>query len=99
MKETKFRNIKMPCGVRLLLSAQFWLHTQVLLEAQGSWLEDELNDRERIMLLSGLITKPVMLLLQSTTLSISAVTIILLEVYCYVMIFLKAQLLETCKDT
>lgn len=66
MKETKFRNIKTPCGVELLLSAQFWLHTQVLLEAQESWLEDELNDRERIMLLSGLITEPVVLLLQST---------------------------------
>lgn len=66
MEETKFRNIKIPCGVGLLLSAQFWLHTQVLLEAQGSWLEDELNDRERIMLLSGLITEPVVLLLQNT---------------------------------
>lgn len=50
----------------LLLSAQFWLYTEMLLEAQGSWLEDELKDSERIMLLSGLITKPVMMLLQST---------------------------------
>lgn len=49
-----------------MLFAPFLLYTQVLLEAQGSWLEDELNDGERILLLSGPITKPVMLMLQST---------------------------------
>lgn len=71
MKETKFRNIKSLCEWDCCFLPSSG-HTQVLPEAQGSWLEDELNFRERIMLLSGVIPKPVMLFYRVHTFNVSS---------------------------